>query len=86
MMRERFGMKSLVTRAETFPSQDGKLRFDYGLRKEMFNFVLNRFRENSPTWKIFMCMEAPETWVDTFGHNPHKEEPLKDLFQPIQAR
>lgn len=84
MMRERFGMDSFVTQAETFKSQDGKLRYDLDLRKEMFNFILNRFREKSSQWKIFMCMETPETWVDTFGHSPHKEEPLKELFQPIK--
>lgn len=86
MMRERFGMESLVTRAETFPSQDGKLRFDYGVRKEMFEFVLNRFRANNKRWRLFMCMETPETWIDTFGHNPHHEKPLKDLFQPIREQ
>jgi spore photoproduct lyase len=84
MMRERFGMESLVTQAETFPSQDGKLRYDYDQRKEMFDFVLNRFKEQDSTWKIFMCMETPETWVDTFGHTPFHEQPLKELFQPIR--
>ena len=81
MMRERFGMNSYVTQAETFRGQDGKLRYDYDLRKSMFDFVLNRFKNNNPLWKIFMCME---TWVDTFGHTPYKEEPLKELFQPIR--
>ncbi len=84
MMRERFGMQSLVNQAETFKSQDGKLRYDYNLRKEMFQFVLDSFKHNDPKWRIFMCMETPETWVDTFGHNPHKEKPLKSLFQPIR--
>jgi spore photoproduct lyase len=84
IMRERFGMKSLVNQAETFQGADGKLRYDYDTRKEMFDFVLGRFKENSPLWKIFMCMETPETWVDTFGHTPFHEEPLKDFFQPIR--
>lgn len=84
MMRERFSMDSLVNRAETFKSQDGKLRYDLSLRKTMFNHVLKRFKDKNSAWKIFMCMETPETWVDTFGHTPHKEKPLKDLFQPIR--
>ncbi len=85
IMRERFGMDSYVTQAETFKSQDGKLRYDLELRKQMFNFILERFRKNNSKWKIFMCMETPETWVDTFGHTPHKEAPLKELFQPIRS-
>jgi spore photoproduct lyase len=85
IMRERFGMNSYVTNSETFKSQDGKLRYDYNLRKEMFDFVLKRFKEHSTDWKIFMCMETPETWVDTFGHTPFKEKPLKELFQPIRS-
>lgn len=84
IMRERFGMNSFVNQAETFPSQDGKLRYDYNLRKEMFDHVLSQFKKNNPAWKVFMCMETPETWVDTFGHTPHKEKPLKELFQPIR--
>lgn len=84
IMRERFGMDSLVNSAETFQSQDGKLRYDYSLRKEMFDQILTRFKEHNPAWKIFMCMETPETWVDTFGHTPYKEKPLKELFQPIR--
>lgn len=84
MMRERFGLDSLVTSGETFPSSDGKLRYDYDLRKEMFDFVIRRFKDHDPQWKIFLCMETPETWVDTFGHSPHREKPLKDLFKPIK--
>lgn len=84
IMRERFGMKTLVNQAETFKSQDGKLRYDYDLRKSMFDFVLNEFKLRNKNWKIFMCMETPETWVDTIGHSPHREQPLKELFQPIR--
>lgn len=84
MMRERFATDSLVNRAETFRSQDGKLRYDYDLRKEMFDFIIQGFRAADPRWKIFMCMETPETWTDTFGHTPHREAPLKELFQPIR--
>ena len=83
IMRERFQMKSLINQAETFLSQDGKLRYDQGLRKEMFSFVLESFRKASSQWKIFLCMETPETWTQTFGHSPHREQPLKNLFQPI---
>ena len=83
IMRERFKMNNLVNRAETFLSQDGKLRYDSKVRQEMFEFVIKSFHKRSKEWKIFMCMENPEIWTQTFGHSPHKEKPLKKLFQPI---
>ena len=86
IMRERFGLDSLVTRGETFPSSDGKLRYDYDVRKEMFDFIIKRFKQHDPLWKIFLCMETPEAWIDTFGHSPHREKPLKTLFQPITTK
>ncbi len=83
IMRERFKMNNLVNRAETFLSRDGKLRYDFRLRQEMLDFVIRTFKNENKHWKIFICMETPETWIQTFGHSPHREKPLKDLFQPI---
>ncbi len=83
IMRERFKMNNLVNRAETFLSQDGKLRYDSRLRQKMFDFVMKTFHRHNSHWKIFMCMETPETWIQTLGHSPHREKPLKPLFQPI---
>lgn len=80
MMRERFGLKSYVTSAETFPGQDGKLRYDNQTRQEMFRFVIDEFRNQDPRWRIFMCMETPETWLKAAGGSPFKDEALHDLF------
>ena len=80
IMRERFGLDSWVTRAEVFPSQDGKLRYDARLRQNMFNFVMGRFKENNPAWRIFMCMETPETWLKTVGTSPFRIPNNRDLF------
>lgn len=79
LMRERFGMKSMVTSAEMFPSSDGKLRYPVKLRSEMFEHIRGRFLSHDPTWKIFLCMETPETWV---GASPFKRDDLKELFDP----
>ena len=83
IMRERFKMNNWVNRAETFPSLDGKLRYDFNLRQEMFKFIINSFRKKDKDWKIFICMETPETWTQSFGHSPHREKSLKKIFQPI---
>jgi len=73
----------LVTQAETFKSQDGKLRYDYEVRQEMFQFIINRFKFHDSDWRLFLCMETPESWNDTFGESPHRKKELKDLFQPL---
>ncbi len=83
MMRERFGMKSLVTQGEMFAGKDGKLRYDADLRQEMYQFVLGRFRALDPTWKIFLCMETPESWLGTYQAPPRRVKEIAELFQPI---
>ena len=82
IMRERFGLNSYVTRAETFPSRDGKWRYDEKLRQEMFRFVIDRFRAHDPEWRLFMCMETPETWLKTTGSSPFKKSEMNELFDP----
>jgi len=87
MMRERFGMNSYVTQAETFVSDDGKMRYDARLRQDMFQFVMKRFKQHDERWRIFMCMETPETWVKAAGGSPFKDHALHDLFdrEPLRA-
>jgi spore photoproduct lyase len=83
IMRERFGMKSLVTSAEVFPSREGKLRYDSGLRNEMFQFLVNRFKSLSPDWKISLCMETKESWVTTMASTPRQIPEIQSLFDPL---
>lgn len=83
IMRERFGMKSLINQAEMFSGAAGKMRYDQSLREEMFQFILNEFKINSPDWKIFLCMETPETWINATGELPSKKEDLRQLFKPL---
>ncbi len=83
MMKKRFGLDSLVTQAEMFPSEGAKLRYDASLRNEMFKFVYNKFKKNSDAWRIFLCMETPETWISTFESQPSQRPELKELFRPL---
>lgn len=83
MMRERFGMSSLVNQAEMFTSDSGKMRYDWHLRTEMFQFILKQFKNNSSTWNIFLCMETPETWATTLNKSPMKVDGLENLFRPL---
>ena len=80
MMRERFGMLSMVTRAEMFASGDGKYRYDQKIREEMLKFVIDEFRALSPSWKIFLCMETPEVWLNSMQATPKKVGNIDRLF------
>ena len=85
MMRERFGMQSLVTSAEMFPSEGNKLRYDSAVRAEMFQFMIQQFKSIDPKWNIFLCMETPETWIGSFDKIPIQLPELKSLFKPLPA-
>ncbi len=83
MMRERFGMNSLVTSAEMFPSEGNKLRYDSRLRAEMFQFMIKQFKDQNSKWNIFLCMETPETWIGSFEKIPMQMPELKSIFKPL---
>jgi spore photoproduct lyase len=83
MMRERFGMKSQVMKAEMFQGEGAKLRYDSDLRQQMFDLVIKRFKANSKSWNIFMCMETPESWLNVLEATPMKIDGLKEFFRPL---
>ena len=81
MMRERFAdLSSWVAGAEMFPSADGKLRYDEQLRQEMLKFVVDEFRRHSREWRIFLCMETPETWLGAMQSMPKSLGNLSEMF------
>jgi spore photoproduct lyase len=86
MMKERFGMSSLVNRGELFPTREGKLRYDQELRNEMFNFVMTAFRNHNPNWRVWLCMENSETWAGTYQEVPTKIPELREFFRPLPAK
>jgi spore photoproduct lyase len=83
MMRERFGLDSLVTQAEMFPSEGQKLRYDARVRSEMFQFMIQKMKSLNPAWNIFLCMETPETWIQSFEKIPMQMPELRGLFKPL---
>lgn len=85
MMRERFGLKSLVTQAEVFQGKDGKMRYDIEVRNEMFEFIRNQFLSKSRAWRVSLCMEVPETWSMTMASTPRQIPELKELFAPANT-
>ena len=82
MMKQRFSRTSLVNSGEMFRSRDGKLRYDLRLRSKMFKTIIDEFKTYSRAWRVFLCMEAPETWLSTHGSFPKKIDALNELFVP----
>lgn len=83
MMRERFGLDSYVTRAEMFPSEGNKLRYDSHIRSEMFQFMIQQLKALNPKWNIFLCMETPETWIQSLDRIPMQMPELRSFFKPL---
>jgi spore photoproduct lyase len=86
LMRERFGLSSLVMQAEVFSGADGKMRYDQSLREEMFEFLLNEFRQHSSDWRLFLCMETPETWLGAAKAMPKSLPGLAQAFDGRTVR
>ncbi len=86
LMRERFGLSSMVTSAEVVSSADGKLRYDQSVREEMFEFLIGEFRKHSAEWRIFLCMETPETWLGAVKAMPKSVVGLEQAFDGRVAR
>lgn len=85
IMRKRFGMSSLVTQAEMLPSEGGKLRYHQVLRNEMYSFVKDTFKQIDPKYKVYLCMETPETWIQSMGHTPSQDSSLQSIFKPVKS-
>ena len=80
IMRKRFGMESLVCQGEFFKANDGKMRYDYRLRQEMFQFVWKEFKSHSSKWPCFLCMETPESWLNSLKTQPKNQEQIQKDF------
>ena len=80
IMRKRFGMKSLVCQGEFFKANDGKMRYDYRLRQEMFQFIWKEFKSHSNKWPCFLCMETPESWLNSLKNQPKKNKLIQKDF------
>ena len=86
MMKERFGMESLVNRGELFPTKEGKWRYDQQLRNLMFHEVMAHFKAKNPAWNVWFCMENVETWSAQMDLPPRLNPELKDYFEPLPFR
>jgi len=85
IMRKRFGMQSLVCQGEFFKAGDGKMRYDYRLRQEMFQFVCRKVKSHSKKWPLFLRMETPESWLNRGQTQPQKDSLIQKDFNLMTA-
>lgn len=83
MMKQRFGMDSLVNQAEVFPSDNGKYRYDVNIRTQMYQFAYKKIKELNPKTNVFLCMETPESWINSFEKMPQQLPGLRQIFKPL---
>lgn len=83
MMKQRFGMDSLVNKAEMFPSDNGKYRYDSVIRSLMFQYAYKKIKELNSKMNVFLCMETPESWINSFEKMPQQEPGLRSIFKPL---
>lgn len=61
IVRERHPESDIVL-GEMFPGKDGKLRYFRPVREEMFQKMVQWFREEDENIQLYLCMESPEVW------------------------
>jgi spore photoproduct lyase len=83
ILRERFGAATAALTGELFLSDDRKLRYDQALRSRMFSHVVETFKSRDKSYPVFLCMEAPESWLSTYQSTPRQVESVSELFKPI---
>jgi spore photoproduct lyase len=81
MMRARFPQSTLLT-GEQVLCPDGKLRYFYPQRIEMYRKMVSWIRRHAPTAKIYLCMESREVWQQVFGFAPACEKELGNQMAP----
>jgi spore photoproduct lyase len=84
ILRERFpDGKAAALQGEFFLSDDGKLRYDQKLRSKMFKHVISDFHKRDKSYPVFLCMEAPESWIGTYNSTPRQVQNVSELFRPM---
>lgn len=61
--------------AEFVPGEDGKLRYPWFERREVYKFLTEEIlRRGGPGVKVYLCMEPPAMWRAVFGEEPAEGE------------
>jgi len=62
--------RSKIMYEEFVLALDGKMRYLRPLRVEMYRHLLAEIQKADPKACVYLCMESPRVWLETFGFNP----------------
>lgn len=62
---------------------DGKMRYLRPIRVEMYRRMVTLIRETAPQVRVYLCMESPRVWRETFGYDPGDEGLIRMLDERV---
>jgi spore photoproduct lyase len=80
---------SVLISGESFPGDDGKLRYLKSIRVEMYAHMVRWLKEADPDLFVYLCMERHDVWERVFGPIapvPKNNAGLDRLFHESLAR
>lgn len=72
--------KASLLHQEFILCPDGKYRYFWKIRAEMFHFIASRIREYAPDVLLYLCMESKKLWKEGLGWVPHSNEQISDML------
>ncbi len=69
-----------IMEAEFVKAVDGKMRYPYPVRREMFQTVYDRIISHGSDIAVYFCMEGERTWKDVMGYYPEDDIALGKIL------
>jgi spore photoproduct lyase len=70
---------------EFIQAGDGKRRYPRPLRVEMYSHLLHAIRSADPSVCVYLCMESPRVWRESYGFTPGPDDLIKMLDQRVNG-
>jgi spore photoproduct lyase len=77
--------RSRIADQEMILAPDGKLRYFKSLRVEIYSHMWEWLSEAVPGALVYLCMESPRVWEETFGFSPDSNDLLRLLDERAAA-
>jgi len=81
--------QSLLISGESFPGDDGKLRYLKSIRIDMYSHMIRWLTEGDPDLFVYLCMERRDVWEHAFGPDgriPRNNAGLDRMFHESLVR
>ncbi len=65
-------------------AKDGKMRYIYNERKEMYKLIIKTIRKYAPKLTLYFCMESEEMWQDCFNEDMNYQKLAEKLYNSTE--